>query len=183
MCITVENRNTAKEIFDWVFSIGIAVAIGLLLVTFVGQRTIVHDVSMEPNLHEGNNLIVEKVSARFGWLHRGDIVVLDSPGENRQLIKRLIAFAGEKVEVKDGKVFINGKELKEKYLKEDVVTEPRVGTPQYSNMTVPEGMVYVLGDNRPASLDSRAFGPVDAKTVRGRAILRFYPFNKFGKLN
>lgn len=181
MRITGENKNAAKEILEWVFSIGIAVAIGLLLVTFVGQRTIVHEVSMEPTLHEGNNLIVEKLSASFGWLHRGDIVVLDSPKENRQLIKRLIAFAGEKVEIKDGKVFINGKELEEKYLK-DVVTEPREGTPQYSNLTVPEGMVYVLGDNRPESLDSRSFGPVYAKAVRGRAIFRFYPFNKFGKL-
>lgn len=179
MCNTVENK-AAKEIFDWVLSIGIAVAIGLILVTFVGQRTIVHDISMEPTLHEGNNLIVEKLSARFGWLHRGDIIVLDSPGENRQLIKRLIAFGGEKVEIKDGKVFINGKQLEEKYLT-DVITEPREKL-EYSNLTVPEGMVYVLGDNRPKSLDSRAFGPVPANTVRGRAILRFYPFNKFGKL-
>lgn len=161
-------------------SIGIAVIIGLLIVTFVGQRTIVHDISMEPTLHEGNNLIVEKLSVRFGGLKRGDIVVLDSPGESRQLIKRLIAFEGEKVEIKDGKVYINGKQLKESYLK-NVVTEPREGLPEYSSLTIPAGKVFVLGDNRPESLDSRTFGPVDKSTLRGRAVYRIYPFNKIGK--
>lgn len=180
VCATAEKK-VAKEVLDWVLCIGIAVIIGLLIVTFVGQRTIVHDISMEPTLHEGNNLIVEKLSTRFGWMHRGDIVVLDSPGESRQLIKRLIAFEGEKVEIKDGKVFIDGKQLEESYLK-DVDTEPRDGFPEYSNLTIPKGMVYVLGDNRPASLDSRTFGAVDKSTLHGRAIYRAYPFNKMGVL-
>lgn len=135
---------------------------------------------MEPTLSEGDNLIIEKLSFRFGRLERGDIIVFYSPEENLQLIKRLIAVEGDSVEVRDGKVYVNG----EPYLAGlPLETEtPDGDKPEYTNLTVPEGYVYVLGDNRPYSIDCTEFGPIRKKMITGRAIYRFYPFNKFGKL-
>lgn len=134
---------------------------------------------MQPTLVEGDNLVVEKLGPKLGGLHRGDIIVFKVPEENRQLIKRLIALEGDKVEIKDGKVYVNGEESKAGNL--NVETLPGAD-PAYSNLTVPAGYVYVLGDNRPNSNDSRMLGPVEMKRITGRAIFRFYPFNKIGTL-
>lgn len=173
-------KKKRNEILDWLFHIVIAVAIGFLIVTFVGQRTIVFDISMQPTLVEGDNLIVEKLGYRFGWLQRGDIIVFKSPQSDRQMIKRLIAVEGDSVEVKDGKVYVNG-ELYLIGLPEEPVT-PDGDRPEYTNLTVPEGMVYVLGDNRQFSEDSTEKGPIDKGWIKGRAIFRFYPFSKFSNL-
>ncbi len=85
--LTAEGKKIS-EALDWIVHIAIAIVIGVLIVVFVGQRTIVHDISMEPTLVEGDNLIVEKLGFRFGWLKRGDIIVFKSPQEDRQLIKK-----------------------------------------------------------------------------------------------
>ena len=178
--ISEKKDKKINEILDWFLHIVIAVAVGFLIVTFVGQRTIVFDISMQPTLVEGDNLLVEKLGFRFGWLKRGDIIVFQSPQSDRQLIKRLIAVEGDRVEVKDGKVYVNG----EQYLigmPEEPVT-PYGDKPEYTDLTVPEGMVYVLGDNRQFSEDSTEIGPIDKDWIKGRAILRFYPFSKFGNL-
>ena len=172
-----ESKNV-REALDWVLHIGIAILLGVLIVTFVAQRTLVHDISMQPTLVEGDNLIVEKLSAKLGGLKRGNIIVFHVPMENRQLIKRLIAVEGDKVEIKGGKVYINDKALEEDYLK-GVETQP-FGSPEYSSLVVPRGFVYVLGDNRPNSRDSRTIGPVEASRISGRAIFRFYPFSRAG---
>lgn len=179
---TDPDKNTGRqslksEVLDWLLHIAIAVAAGLLIVVFIAQVTIVHDISMEPTLTEGDRLLVEKVSYRFDWLKRGDIIIFKSPEDDRLLIKRLIALEGDKVEVRDGKVYVNG-EISLIGLPEEPET-PDGLLPEYTNMTVPEGMAYVLGDNRPYSLDSTEFGPVEKKWIKGRAILRLYPFSRF----
>lgn len=168
-----------NETLDWIIHIAVAVLIGVLIVTFVGQRTLVHDISMQPTLVDGDNLVVEKISPKIGTLHRGDIIVFKVPEEGRQLIKRLIALPGDTVEIKDGKVYVNGEESKVVDLK--VETDPGEN-PAYSKLTVPQGYVYALGDNRPFSNDSRELGPIQMSRITGRAIFRFYPFNKIGTL-
>jgi len=130
---------------------------------------------MEPTLVEGDNLIIEKISPKLGLLKRGDIIVFKLENENRQLIKRLIALEGDKVEFRDGKVYVNGEAVDDSYLGEGVVTEA-----DDKVVVVPEGHVFVLGDNRQHSKDSRDLGPISEKSVSGKAILRFYPFDKFG---
>lgn len=175
-----EAKNNLKEILDWILHIGIAVLVGILIVTFVAQRTLVHDISMEPTLVEGDNLIVEKLSSKLGGMKRGDIIVFDSPTGDKQLIKRIIAFGGEKIDIKDGKVYINGEILEEPYLKG--IPTPGMGSPKYESILVPEGHFYAMGDNRANSGDSRSFGPVDNSSLNGRAIFRFYPFDKLGAL-
>lgn len=164
----------------------IAVLIGFFIVTFVGQRTIVNGESMEPTLHDDDQLIIEKISPRFGWLQRGDIITIDVRDHKdvvreSPIIKRIIGVAGDTVEVRNGKVYVNDKELEEGYINgnnTEVVTEG------FAKVTVPKGTVYVMGDNRlhNRSLDSRTIGPLEVKKVGGKAIFRFYPFDYFGTL-
>jgi len=165
---------------DWTVHIAIAVLIGFLIVGFVGQRTIVNGESMLPTLKHNDQLIIEKITPKVGTLKYGDIVTIDVKDmkevNDSPIIKRVIGVAGDKVEVKNGKVYVNGKELKENYINGNT-TEP--GYEEYISLVVPEGKIYVLGDNRGNSLDSRRIGPLDVSRVGGRAVLRFLPFNSF----
>jgi len=170
---------------DWAAHIIIAVLIGLFIVNFVAQITIVNGSSMETTLHNGDRLIIEKISPRFGWLKRGDIVTInDYPGldsDRKPIIKRIIGLEGDKVEIRDGKVYVNGEALEEDYINVDVEGTLEVNE-NYSELYVPEGHIYVLGDNRlpGQSKDSRTFGSVDIKNVGGKAIFRFFPLDKIG---
>ena len=175
------GKKAVNEALDWFVHIALAVIVSLLIVTFVAQRTIVHDISMEPTLTEGDNVLVEKLGLRFGWLKRGDIIVFRFPGEKKQLIKRLVAVEGDRVQVVDGKLYVNG-ELSLIGLPEEPDT-PQGDLPEYTDLTVPEGMVYVLGDNRMHSMDSTDFGPIEKKWIVGRAVFRFYPFGRFGRID
>lgn len=172
-----------REALDWLLHIAVAVVIGFLIVTFVAQRTIVYHHSMEPTLYEGDNLLVEKISPRLGKLDRGDIVVIRDASptftqEGKELIKRIIGIEGDSVELKDGGVYINGELLEEPYIK-GVYTPPS-HNPENNRLMVPEGCVFVLGDNRVNSIDSRSFGPVEIDKVEAKALIRIYPFNKAG---
>ncbi|MDO8686561.1 MAG: signal peptidase I, partial [Clostridiales bacterium] len=136
-------------------------------------------------LHEGDNLLVEKLSPRFGKISRGDIVTIKNAlesydGENKTIIKRVIAIGGDTVEIKNGKVYVNDEAMTEGYINGNT-TNPVVDI--YTSMKVPEDTFYVMGDNRARPiLDSRSIGPVKRADITGIAIYRFYPFNKIGKL-
>jgi signal peptidase I len=172
----MDKEALKKEIFDWVKSIVIAVALGLLIVNFVIQPTKVFQHSMEPTLFEGDRVLLEKISQKVNRLSRGDIIAFKSPVDSRIFIKRIIGVEGDKVVIKDEKVYVNGKELKEDYLKDGTTT---------GNLeeNVPENKLFVMGDNRQGSQDSRAFGCINVDSVRGRALVLFYPFNKISTLN
>jgi len=177
-----DKNIDSREILDWFVHIAIAILLAVLIVTYVGQRTIVHEISMEPTLSDGDNIIVEKLSHRFGKLKRGDIIVFKSPQDKRELVKRLVAVEGDTVEIKDGKVYVNG----EMFLIGDPEDEPYTPPaldPEQNKITIPEGYIYVLGDNRPYSLDSTELGPIEKSRITGKAIFRVYPFNKFGEID
>lgn len=151
-----------------------AVLIALLIHLFLAQATRVEGYSMEPTLYGHQRLIIEKVSYRFHPPRRGDIVVIHVDGLGKEmLIKRVIGLPGERVEVKDGKVFINGQVLDEPYL-------DKAMRGQYPPTVVPEGYIFVMGDNRNNSNDSRSFGPVSLDDIAGRAWLRYWPISDFG---
>jgi len=180
--ISTTKNPVLKEALDWIIHIAAAVLIGFLIVTFVAQRTIVHGISMEPTLHNGDQLIVEKLTTRFGKLRYGDIITVYIPeelGEGKDyIIKRVIGVEGDTVEIKNNKIYLNGEPLEEDYINGDTTLPVN---PEYSKVIVPEGQVYAVGDNRlpGASKDSRSIGPIDVERIKGRALIRFYPFDKF----
>ena len=164
-------RAVVREILETVLP---ALIIVLVINMFLAQATRVEGQSMEPNLHDNQRLIIEKVSYYIHPPQRGDIVVLRLPNRRSDpLIKRVVGLPGETVEIADGRVIINGQPLDEPYL--DQAT--------YNSMparVVPENQVFVLGDNRGFSNDSRAFGFVPFADIIGRAWFRYWPPDEIG---
>jgi len=151
-----------------------AILIAILINLFVGQPTRVHGRSMEPNLHTDQRLVVEKIGYRLHGPRRGDIVVFDIPEQSDELlIKRVIGLPGETVEIHDGQVYINNSPLNESYL-----TQETRGN--YGPVVVPPLHVFVLGDNRSFSNDSRAFDAVPIEAIVGRAWLSYWPMKDLG---
>ena len=151
-----------------------AIVIAVLINLFLAQATRVYGSSMEPNLHTDQRLVVEKVSYRLHGPRRGDVVVIRMPERGPELlIKRIIGLPGETIEVRDGIVYVSGEPLDEEYL-------VRKTTGTYGPTTVPEGQVFVMGDNRGASNDSRIFGPVPLDRVVGRAWVSYWPMESLG---
>ncbi|MGH9034282.1 MAG: signal peptidase I [Acidimicrobiia bacterium] len=182
----------------------------LLLVAFliafgvkslVAQAFFIPSESMESTLKVGDRVLVSRISYRMHDPRRGDVVVFVSPFENgkdepglpvrvlrgilesvglrqpstEDYIKRVIGLPGETVEGREGKIFVNGRELVEPYLGEETV-------PGFEPKKVPKGKLWVMGDNRNQSQDSRVFGPIDEDKVIGRAILRIWPIPRIGFL-
>lgn len=150
-----------------------AVMIALFINVFVAQAMVVHGPSMEPSLFYDERVVVEKVTYRLQDPHRGDVVVIEVPGQAEPLIKRVVGLPGDWIAVRGGKVFID----------ETCLDEPwtdRVGGPDYPEMEVPEGHIFVLGDNRAHSNDSRSFGPVAVDQIIGRAWVIYWPLDEAG---
>lgn len=160
------------EIIDWTKSIIIAVAIGVFIIVFIGQPTRVYMSSMETTLHQGDMVYLEKVSQKLDKLKRGQIIAFRSPIEDKLYIKRVIAVEGDHIRISNGKVYLNDEELSEPYVN---------GAPTYRDLdlVVPEDSLFVMGDNRMNSTDSRSFGCISKKSVFGRALFRYYPFQAF----
>jgi signal peptidase I len=119
---------------------------------------------MQSNLHRGDRVITEKVSYRLAAPKRGDMVIVSRPPPEKSLIKRVVALPGEVVEVRDGHVWIDGERVDEPWV-------TYLGGPDYGVAWVPAGCVFVLGDDRPESWDSREIGAVPLSAVRSRAVL------------
>jgi signal peptidase I len=161
---------------DVVGTIVPAVLIALLIHVFLAQATRVYGQSMQPNLHTNERLVVEKLSYHFHGPRRGDVVVLHDPsGSSELLIKRVIGLPGERVTVADGRVFIDGVQLDEPYLNQETESTGR-------SWLVPPLQVFVMGDNRQASRDSRSFGAVPSDQIIGRALFRYWPLDQIGIL-
>ena len=151
-----------------------ALAIVLTINLFLAQPRTVHGQSMEPNLQENQRVIVELLSYRFRPPQRGEIIVLNLPENHAEpLIKRVVGLPGEIIEIRDGAVYINDSPLDEPYL--DQLTYGHV-----PRQIVPEEHVFVLGDNRGCSNDSRYFGMVAFDSILGRAWLRYWPPTEIG---
>jgi signal peptidase I len=171
-------RGLLRAAWLWFLELGEtvlpAIVIAVLINLFLAQATRVYGHSMEPNLHTDQRLVVEKVSYRIHGPHRGDVVVIRMPERGPELlIKRVIGLPGETIEVRDGSVYINGQPLNEPYL-----THQTSGS--YGPTLIPEGQVFVMGDNRNASNDSRVFGPVPVDRIVGRAWVSYWPPEFFG---
>jgi signal peptidase I len=163
--------RTLRELVETVLP---AVLIALFINAFLAQATVVRGQSMEPTLYDNERVIVEKISYRLtGGPRRGDVVVLRLEGAHDMLIKRVVALPGETVAVQGGQVFVDGMPLTEAWA-------VRQGGPDYPPTLVPEGHIFVMGDNRSHSNDSRSFGPVPLKDVIGHAIFVYWPPDEVG---
>jgi signal peptidase I len=169
------GRRSARFLREALETILPAILIALLINVFIGQATRVEGQSMEPNLHSNQRLVVEKVSYRFRGPQRFDVVVLRLPRQGDELlIKRVVGLPGETVEINNGQVYIDGNALDEPFL--NVQTRPG----RNSRVVVPPLHVYVLGDNRDHSNDSRSFGPVPVDNIVGRAWFSYWPMENIG---
>lgn len=138
---------------------------------------------MSPNYPDGEYLLTDKVTYRFSEPDRGDIIVFEAPtNDGQEYIKRIIALPGEEVSVKNGKVFINGRELEETYIADDMETSSGSFLEEGESETVPEEEYFVLGDNRPHSSDSRAWGFVAKEKITGRAWVIYWPLQEAGTI-
>jgi len=162
-------------------TIGLSLLLAFGIRTFIAEARYIPSGSMEPTLQINDRLIIDKVGYRFGNPERGDIVVFDPTDALLQqnfrdaFIKRVIGLPGETVEVKGGRVFINGRPLEEDY----IAAKPDY---QWGPEVVPEGSYLVLGDNRNSSYDSHYWGFVPRDRIIGRAIVRFWPLDRLGTI-
>ena len=176
-----QKVDMKKEILSWVFYIAFVLVLTWVIITFVGQRTRVDGRSMMNTLHDGDNLIVEKLSYRFSDPKRFDIIVFPPTGKKEYYIKRIIGLPGETVQSdENGNIYINGELLKENYGAETIQNPGRAANP----ITLGDDEYFVMGDNRNNSKDSRSeeVGNVKRSQIIGRAWLRIWPLNKFGLL-
>lgn len=185
-------QSQLRTATEWVaVAIG-ALAVALLIKAFLLQAFYIPSPSMDPTLQTDDRVLVNKLSYRLGDVQRGDIVVFDRPesvvSKTDDFIKRVIGLSGETVSFSEGTVFIDGRQLIEDYVGEHLTTNDRVipgcdNTPAVADTcVVPDGHIFVMGDNRDASLDSRTFGPVDEDTIVGRAFLKVWPLGDIGFL-
>ena len=160
----------------------------LVIQNFVAQPYQVQQMSMENTLQPGEYVLVDKLTPRIADYGRGDVVVFSPPegydqGGNTPFIKRVIGLPGDQIAVRDGQVLVNGKPLAEPYTYPGTPpNQPTDSPPDRTDWTIAPGQLFVLGDHRAASSDSRVFGPIDRDSVIGRAWLRYWPLNVFGIL-
>ena len=175
-----------KEFLDTTIYIAVVCLAVFLILHFVGQRTVVRGDSMEPTLTNGENLIMDKISYRFSNPERFDIIIFPGPeeyGEHPYYIKRIIGLPGETVQIKDGLVYIDGRQLSEDvYGITDFIEEAHDAE---RPIALKEDEYFCLGDNRPVSYDSRypEVGPVERSEIIGKVWIRIWPFGKFGKVD
>lgn len=174
--------NIIKEIISMAIYIAVVFLLTYLIITYVGQRTVVSGSSMESTLSNGDHLILDKISYRFKEPERFDIIVLPYQyEENTFYIKRIIGMPGEKVRIDEkGIIYINGEELVESYGLE-VIDADKLGLAE-QEITLSEDEYFVLGDNRNNSSDSRdpSVGNIKREDIIGKAWVRIFPFDKIG---
>jgi signal peptidase I len=160
-----------REILETVFLAGVI----WLVINFTTARYVVEGSSMEPNLITGQFLIVNRLAYRLGEPERGDIIVFDFPGNpSDDYVKRIIGLPGDKIQIDQGHVYVNGEQLEEPYIVDNSLTSRR-GT-----WIVPEDNYFVMGDNRPSSSDSRTWGTLNADFIVGKAWLSYWPPQEWG---
>ncbi|MFQ5968242.1 MAG: signal peptidase I [Acidimicrobiia bacterium] len=180
----------------------VALAVAILIKTFLVQAFYIPSLSMIPTLEVGDRVLVSKISYELGEVERGDVVVFDSPfssnderesflelarrtimeslglklAATQDFIKRVIAVEGDVIEIRSGNLYVNGQPLAEPYLADGA------DMADFGPETVPVGTVFVMGDNRARSQDSRRFGPIEVSSIIGRAFARVWPIDRIGGL-
>lgn len=177
------REEVKQEGLEWIKAIGIGLIIFVFIRTFFFSNYVVEGESMQPTLEDGNKLIVNKIGYQIGDLDRFDVIVFHA-NEKEDYVKRIIGLPGDEIQYKDDQLFINGKKVEEPYLEKyrnqtltRRLTEDFTLTEKTGVETVPEGKLFVLGDNRLGSYDSRQFGFITVEQVVGKVNLRYWPLD------
>lgn len=172
-------RSRALPVISvWLRDLIISLAISCFIIVFLYQPVKVEGTSMMPSLDDQERIFVNKFVYHLGPIQRGDIVVFHYPRDpSKSFIKRVIALAGDKIKIDDGRVFVNGVALEEDYVP-SVYEDQR----SYPELVVPGNSYFVLGDHRTMSQDSREFGPVNVSFIYGKAVFGYWPVDKMGRL-
>jgi signal peptidase I len=196
------RHNSRRNAIEWVIVVAGALLVAIIIKTFLFQAFYIPSPSMEPTLKVGDRVLVNKLSYKLHDVHRSDIVVFERPSTSVQtvdgcdgtpvtitppknqeeihdLIKRVVALGGDTVESRAGHLFVNGQQQPEPYLAANVVT-PVFDTFSSPCIRVPQGDVFVLGDNRTNSSASNKFGPIPENLIVGRAFVRVWPPSSIG---
>jgi signal peptidase I len=185
----VSQRPAVGCLFEIVETLVLTLIIFVVIQNFVAQPYKVQQQSMERTLEPEQYVLVDKLTPRFDEYKRGDIVVFKPPpdwGEDETpFIKRVIGEGGDTIEIRDdGFVYVNDVQLDEPYVyaEDDGTPQATTAPPGQTSWTVPTGEVFLMGDHRSNSADSRTFGPIEVDQVIGRAWLRYWPLDTFGVL-
>jgi signal peptidase I len=177
--MSTKKKNKKKETIGWIISLSTAVVLALLLRFFVFEFVLVDGPSMEPTLWTKEIMLVEKVTYKFSPPERYNVVVVTLETEKTTVVKRVIGLPGDTLQIKDGKLYINDKLTEESYLGEAM--DP--AQCDFEPVTVPDNCIFVMGDHRNVSVDSRAVGPIPYQEILGRAVFVVWPFDKITPLS
>lgn len=176
-----KQKKWVKELLEWVRDIAIAVVIALVILAFF-KPIVIQQTSMVPTFQSGDYVVTSRQAYKlFGEPERGDVIVFrteltDERGKDKNLIKRIIGLPGDTVEIReDGYVYINGEKIDEPYLNEQGISDEMEGP---MTVTVPEGELFCMGDNRGVSMDSRAIGCIEESTIVGKVVVRLFPLKE-----
>ena len=182
-------EKSKSEILSWIKAIGIAVIIAIIIRTFLFTNYVVDGPSMMPTLQNNNRLIVNKLVYDLGQPHYGDIIIFHAT-PTQDFVKRVIGLPGDTIVYKNDQLYRNGKKVPEPYLN---VYKKQLTSGKFTKdfslikltgkLKVPKGKLWVMGDNRPISEDSRMIGFIDENKVVGKVSLRYYPFSEITYFN
>ena len=181
--LSEKQRSQMRAVWEWIFVVVIAIGAAMLIRLFLFQQYYIDGPSMQTTLMPQDRVLVNKMSYKLHDIHRGDVIVFDrvtNEVQHDDLIKRVLGLPGETLEIRSCIVYIDGIEVDEPYLNPEQTSqiEPSARCGSHTDMApieVPEDMVFVMGDNRVQSFDSRDFGPIDTDKVRGRAFVVIWP--------
>jgi signal peptidase I len=174
--VTVPTERKGSGLGLWLRDIVISAAVSILIITFLYQPVRVEGTSMLPRLEDHDRLFINKFVYHISAIHRGDVVVFHYPRDpEKSYIKRVIGLPGDRISIDRGRVYLNGKPLRESY-----VPEEYRDVRSMAETIVPEDAYFMMGDHRSISSDSREFGPVDRDLVYGKAVFVYWPTKDAG---
>ena len=167
-----------QSAWSWLREFALAMGISIFIIVFLYQPVKVEGTSMMPGLADQERIFINKYAYRLGAIERGDVVVFRYPGDpSKNYIKRVVGVPGDRIEIVRGAVLVNGSRLEEPYVPEKFRDDRSM-----SEVTVPAGSYFVLGDHRNLSSDSRDFGTVEREAIFGKAVFAYWPAEMAGKL-
>ena len=188
--LKAKQRSQMRAVWEWVFVVVIAIGAAMFIRVFLFQQYYIDGPSMQTTLMPQDRVLVNKMSYKLHDVHRGDVIVFDrvtNEVQHDDLIKRVLGLPGEALEIRSCVVYIDGVRVEEPYLNLEQTSqiEPSARCGSHTDMApvvIPEDMVFVMGDNRVQSFDSRDFGPIDIDKVRGRAFVVIWPASAWASL-